>query len=77
MNMRCRQVSRLERRALARGSKVCKFNIGTELRMAFGQALRQAVMQDPDRFDRVQILRDIHDPLVTATRSVLKAFKKE
>ncbi|MGR3447054.1 MAG: class II fructose-bisphosphate aldolase [Paracoccus sp. (in: a-proteobacteria)] len=66
-----------QRRALARGSKVCKFNIGTELRMAFGQALRQAVMQDPDRFDRVQILRDIHDPLVTATRSVLKAFKKE
>ena len=66
-----------QRRALARGSKGCKFNIGTELRMAFGQALRQAVMQDPDRFDRVQILRDIHDPLVTATRSVLKAFKKE
>ena len=66
-----------QRRALARGSKVCKFNIGTELRMAFGQALRQAVMQDLDRFDRVQILRDIHDPLVTATRSVLKAFKKE
>ena len=66
-----------QRRALARNSKVCKFNIGTELRMAFGQALRQAVMQDPDRFDRVQILRDIHDPLVTATRSVLKAFKKE
>ncbi|MCS5601222.1 MAG: class II fructose-bisphosphate aldolase [Paracoccus sp.] len=66
-----------QRRALARGSKVCKFNIGTELRIAFGQALRQAVMQDPDRFDRVQILRDIHDPLVTATRSVLKAFKKE
>lgn len=66
-----------QRRALARNSKVCKFNIGTELRMAFGQALRQAVMQDLDRFDRVQILRDIHDPLVTATRSVLKAFKKE
>lgn len=64
-----------QRTALARGSRICKFNIGTELRMAFGSALRQAVNADPDRFDRVQILKDTHDPLVTATRNVLRAFK--
>ncbi len=64
-----------QRTALARGSKVCKFNIGTELRMAFGQALREAVNSDPDRFDRVQILKETHDPLVAATRRVLQAFK--
>ncbi|MEM9788402.1 MAG: class II fructose-bisphosphate aldolase, partial [Pseudomonadota bacterium] len=29
-----------QRGALARGSAICKFNIGTELRMAFGAALR-------------------------------------
>lgn len=64
-----------QRTALARGSKVCKFNIGTELRMAFGHALREAVNHDPSRFDRVQILKETHDPVVTATRQVLQAFK--
>lgn len=64
-----------QRTALARGSKICKFNIGTELRMAFGQALREAVNRDPERFDRVQILKETHDPVVAAARAVLQAFK--
>lgn len=64
-----------QRTALARSSKVCKFNIGTELRMAFGQALRASVNAGPTRFDRVQILKETHDPLVAATREVLRAFK--
>jgi fructose-bisphosphate aldolase class II len=63
-----------QRTSLARGSNVCKFNIGTELRMAFGAALRASVNSDANRFDRVQILKDTHDPLVAATRSVLRAF---
>jgi fructose-bisphosphate aldolase class II len=65
----------VQRQSLARTSKICKFNIGTELRMAFGQALREAVNADPDRFDRVTILRETHDPVVTAARQVLQAFK--
>lgn len=64
-----------QRRSLARTSQVCKFNIGTELRMAFGNALRSAVNSDPDRFDRNAILKDTHAPLVAATRTVLQAFK--
>ncbi|OSQ50672.1 class II fructose-bisphosphate aldolase [Marivita geojedonensis] len=64
-----------QRRRLAQGSSICKFNIGTELRMAFGAALREAVNSDPNRFDRVQILKDTHEPLVSATRTVLQAFK--
>jgi len=64
-----------QRTALARGSKICKFNIGTELRMAFGEALRASVNKDQTRFDRVQILRESHDPLVAATQRVLAAFK--
>ena len=63
-----------QRTSLARGSNVCKFNIGTELRMAFGAALRASVNSNADRFDRVQILKDTHDPMVTATRGVLRAF---
>ncbi|PCJ10656.1 MAG: fructose-bisphosphate aldolase [Rhodobacteraceae bacterium] len=64
-----------QRRALAQESKVCKFNIGTELRMAFGAAMREAVNRDALRFDRVTILKETHDPMVAATRRVLQAFK--
>ncbi|MEX0350629.1 MAG: class II fructose-bisphosphate aldolase [Paracoccaceae bacterium] len=67
-------VPEAQRRSLATGSHICKFNIGTELRMAFGAALREVVNRDPDRFDRVQILSETHDPLVEATRRVLRAF---
>jgi fructose-bisphosphate aldolase class II len=45
------------------------------LRMAFGQALRDAVNADPARFDRVSIMKDTHAPLVAATRQVLRVFK--
>ena len=64
-----------QRSFLAKNSKICKFNIGTELRMAFGKALRKSLDTDPDQFDRVQILSQTHDPLVDATRKVLRAFK--
>ncbi len=63
-----------QRKHLAANSAVCKFNIGTELRMAFGAAMRRAVNADPDRFDRVTILKETHDPLVAATKQVLRAF---
>jgi len=63
-----------QRRLLATTSKICKFNIGTELRMAFGAALRTAVNSDPTRFDRVTILKETHEPMVAATRTVLRAF---
>ena len=66
-----------QRTSLAQGSNVCKFNIGTELRMAFGNALRDAVNSDTTRFDRNTILKDTHDPLVAATRTVLRAFMKD
>ena len=46
-----------QRKHLATSTNICKFNIGTELRMAFGAALRTAINSDPDRFDRVQIGR--------------------
>ncbi|MFY0624163.1 MAG: class II fructose-bisphosphate aldolase [Pelagimonas sp.] len=64
-----------QRRSLALGSNVCKFNVGTELRLAFGDALRTAVTRDPDRFDRIQILKDTHDPMVAACRQVLRPLK--
>lgn len=65
-----------QRIKLARNSKICKFNIGTELRMAFGNALRLSVNQDTKRFDRIQILKDTHYPLFQATREVLSTLKR-
>jgi fructose-bisphosphate aldolase class II len=63
-----------QRTLLAQTSNVCKFNIGTELRMAFGSALRESVNADADRFDRNTILKDTHAPVQTAAESVLRAF---
>ena len=64
-----------QRKHLATTTNICKFNIGTELRMAFGAAVRTAINSNPDRFDRVQILRDTHDPMVAAARTVLRTMK--
>jgi len=69
-------VPNAQRLQLARESSVCKFNIGTELRMAFGNALRVAVNDDETVFDRVAILKQTHNPLVEATRSVLRTMSK-
>jgi fructose-bisphosphate aldolase class II len=63
-----------QRTALSKASKICKFNIGTELRMAFGAALRDALNQDPSRFDRISILRETHDPVVAQARTIIRAL---
>ena len=64
-----------QRRALAQNTNICKFNIGTELRLAFGNALRDAVTSDADRFDRVQILKETEAPVIEAAKAVLENLK--
>lgn len=64
-----------QRRKLAKTTSICKFNIGTELRQAFGSALRDAVNKDASRFDRVQILKETHDPVTAAARRVLQTMR--
>lgn len=63
-----------QRAMLAAGSHICKFNIGTELRMAFGAALRTAVARDPARFDRIAILAETEDPVLDAARAVFRGL---
>jgi fructose-bisphosphate aldolase class II len=63
-----------QRAALAAGSRIAKFNIGTELRIAFGAALREAVNADPARFDRVAILKETHQPVMEAARAVIRGL---
>lgn len=52
------------RRMLAMQHRVRKFNIGTELRQAFGAALRKSLAEKPDSFDRIELLR----PTIPAVR---------
>ena len=59
------------RRQLARDTAVCKVNIGTELRMEFGVALRAALARDPTRFDRIQLLGETIAPVAMAARAAI------
>ena len=63
-----------QRQNFSRNTNICKFNIGTELRMVFGNALRKAIKNDEARFDRVQIMEETIDPVYDATVKILKSF---
>jgi fructose-bisphosphate aldolase, class II len=65
-------ISLAERASLAAGSRIAKINIGTELRMAFGKALRDNLQRDPDQFDRIAILTATESPVTEATRAVIR-----
>lgn len=59
------------RRKLASESRVSKFNIGTELRMAFGAALRKTLASKPESFDRIALLSPTIEPVKQVTKQVL------
>jgi fructose-bisphosphate aldolase, class II len=63
-----------QRMQLASTSRIAKFNIGTELRMAFGTALRSALALDPARFDRNAILKETEAPVAEAARAVIRGL---
>jgi fructose-bisphosphate aldolase class II len=62
-----------QRADLAARTHICKFNIGTELRQVFGQSLRATLKAHPDRFDRIEILRETEAPLAAAARDVIRS----
>jgi len=45
------------RQDLARTTRLRKFNLGTELRQAFGASLRRTLEANPAAFDRIELLR--------------------
>ena len=63
-----------DRHWLATQTKVCKFNVGTELRQCFGAALRDVLARDAHLFDRNQILSAVKPALIKQTKSVLKSI---
>ncbi|MDC1275191.1 class II fructose-bisphosphate aldolase [Ascidiaceihabitans sp.] len=63
-----------QRQRLARTSKVCKFNIGTELRLGFGKSIRQILAHDSEVFDRIQILKQVEPDLRAAAQIALRGI---
>ena len=63
------------REHMARDTAVCKFNIGTELSMAFGSSLREAIARDPKRFNRIQILKETEEGVSAAARKVIRSLR--
>lgn len=63
-----------QRRRFATDTNICKFNIGTELRQVFGRALRQTLADNPTTFDRIALLKPVHDPLVDAARVAIRSL---
>ena len=57
---------------LASTSKVKKFNIGTELRMAFGKSLRARLAENPREFDRIKLLAATAPASRNAARQVIE-----
>ena len=64
-----------QRRLLATTSKVGKINIGTELRMAFGAAVKANIAANPDIFDRIALLKPAIEPVCQATRQVINEMR--
>ena len=62
------------RKKLAKETNVAKFNIGTELRMTFGKALRKQVKNNPRIYDRLQLLKPTIPEITKITKKIIKNF---
>ncbi|MEM0900514.1 MAG: class II fructose-bisphosphate aldolase [Pseudomonadota bacterium] len=60
--------------AIARDASVCKFNIGTELRQAYGRALRDHLAKNPKDFDRISIAKAVYPQVTAKTRGIIGAI---
>ena len=64
------------RRKLASTTNICKFNIGTELRKTFGDNLRKKMNQNPNIYDRIQLINLPLQELKLATKAVIENITK-
>jgi fructose-bisphosphate aldolase class II len=67
-------IPNLIRKKLARETNIAKFNIGTELRMTFGNALRKQVKNNPLVYDRLQLLKPTMPEITKITKKIIKNF---
>jgi fructose-bisphosphate aldolase class II len=65
------------RRKLASSTNVCKFNIGTELRKTFGDNLRKKINQNPNIYDRIQLINLPLQELKLVAKTVIENITKQ
>ncbi len=61
-----------QRKVLARNTNVAKLNIGTEIRMVFGESLRNNLKTNKQIYDRLKILNPTIKDLVKVTKRVIR-----
>ena len=66
-----------QRKILARKTNVAKLNIGTEIRMAFGDSLRKNLTKNKQIYDRLRILNPTIKDLVKVTKKVIRQIGPE
>lgn len=66
----------LLRAKIAKETNVCKFNIGTELRKTFGDSLRSSMKDNPDTYDKIQLLNSTTNDIKSAAKIVLENLSK-
>ena len=62
------------RKILAKETNIAKFNIGTELRMSFGNALRKQINNNPLIYDRLQLLKPTIPEITKITKKIITNF---
>ena len=67
-------IPNLIRKKLARETNIAKFNIGTELRMTFGNVLRKQLKNNPLVYDRLQLLKPTMPEITKITKKIIKNF---
>ena len=66
-----------QRKILARKTNVAKLNVGTEIRMAFGDSLRKNLNKNKQIYDRLRILNPTIKDLVKVTKKVIRQIGPE
>jgi len=59
------------RKELGLNTSVCKFNIGTELRLEFGKSIRNILKDNQTEFDRINILSKIIAPMKEKAKKII------
>lgn len=68
-------VSPMDRKKMSSEFNVSKFNIGTELRMTFGNSLRKYLMENLEVFDRFDIMDSVKKSLKNKAKLILESSK--
>ena len=64
-----------DRRRLSQTSAICKFNIGTEVRMAYGRTLRRTLAENGEIYDRIEIMNATYPTIVELAAQIIAGLR--